>query len=144
MRVTILACLPWSFASCVVCGVLRTSADIEYAVRIASVTLRTVRFLCVYAEICVNATAALWCKRRVQWVKMRTITKGTRQKERGSRAQPQWTDAHSTLSPTATAPSPPRTNDDRPPTCRWTGSKTAESASCLRPRPRLQALPPAW
>ena len=56
---TTLACLPWSFASC---SLRRAETLFAYAVRIASMILRTARFLCVlYAEICVNATAAQGC-----------------------------------------------------------------------------------
>ena len=46
--------LPWSFASC-----WDRVPLFAYTVRIASMILRTAKFLCVlYAEICVNATAA--------------------------------------------------------------------------------------
>ena len=58
---TILACLPWSFVSCVVWNVLRLNPAFAYAVRTTSMVLRTARFVCVpYAEICVNANAACW------------------------------------------------------------------------------------
>ena len=50
---TILVCLPWSFASCSLRRV--ETRFFVYAVRIASMILRTTRFVCVlYAEICVN------------------------------------------------------------------------------------------
>ena len=54
---TIIVSLPWSFASCEGWDVLRLNpAFFAWAVPIASMTLRTARFVCVlYAELCVNA-----------------------------------------------------------------------------------------
>ena len=60
LSLLILAYVPWWFALCFVWDVLRSSpVSFAYAVRIASMTLRTARFLCVIcAEICVKATFA--------------------------------------------------------------------------------------
>ena len=57
---TILGCLPWSFASCVIWDVETKSHFFAYTVRIDSMIFRIARFLCVpYAEICVNMTAEI-------------------------------------------------------------------------------------
>ena len=54
---TILACLLWSFALCVVWDMLWKSRFLHYAVCIASMVLHTATFLCIiYAATCVNAT----------------------------------------------------------------------------------------
>ena len=55
---TVLGYVPWSFASCFVLTCWDWVPLFAYAVRIASVILRTSRLVCaIYAAICVNATA---------------------------------------------------------------------------------------
>ena len=63
---TTLACLPWSFALCVVLDVLIPSTFCVYAVCSIPIMLCTARFLCiVHTEICVHVTAVY--QRHFQW-----------------------------------------------------------------------------
>ena len=68
-----------SAIACLLCSLRRVDTEarfLAYAVRIASMILRTARFLCVlYAEICVNATAAVWYLIRVLCVQIQEQSK---------------------------------------------------------------------